>query len=148
MEGDYDEEFGIPGHAAKSGWASKLQSFLKDLGVPFEAEGEATRIRLYEGVLAEVREAEKEGYAVEVSIPLPGDCAEGCDIEYHVEAYRAALRLLAGLGSALAYYLDDSIPGYPVLRARATFANPYELADRLAEAVRAYFGSANAGQRE
>ncbi len=148
MGGDYDEEFGIPGHAAKSDWASKLQSFLKDLGVPFEAEGEATRIRLYEGVLAEVREAEEGGYAVEVSIPLPGECTGGCDLDYHVEAYRAALRLLAGLGSTLAYYLDDSIPGYPILRARATFDNPYDLADRLAEAVRAYFGGAKAGQRE
>ena len=133
---EYPEE-GIPGHAAKTPWAHRLQRSLKELGVPFEAEGEATRVRLAEGVYAEVREA-SEGYTVAVSVPLPsGDAG---DIQYYVEAFRAAVAFLAALGVEPEYEVDSSLPGYPMLRALARFSDPESLVDSVLRGVRAVLG--------
>ncbi len=133
---EYPEE-GIPGHAAKSRWAHRLQRSLLGLGAPFEAEGEATRIRLAEGVYAEVREA-SEGYSVSLTLPLPG--GEPGEAEYYVEAFRAAAAFLASLGAEPRYEVDSSLPGYPMLRALAEFADPESLVESVLRAVRAALG--------
>ncbi len=128
---EYPEE-GIPGHAAKTPWAHRLQTKLKELGILFEAEGEATRIRLAEGVYAEVREADEEGYSVAVTIPLP---TSGEDPEYLAEAFKAAARFIVKLGREAKYEVDESLPGYPMLRAIVDFTGPDELVDLILKAV-------------
>lgn len=135
---EYPEE-GIPGHASKHPWAYRLQSRLKQLGVPFEAEGEATRIRLADGVHAEVRESQSGGYAVSVSIPLP---LGGDDPEFYAEAFRAAARFIVALGGEVRYEVDDSLPGFSMLRAVVDFTDPEELADAVAAAAEALAGCA------
>ncbi|GAB6147799.1 hypothetical protein [Stetteria hydrogenophila] len=128
-------EEGIPGHAAKSPWAHRLQSKLKELQVPFEAEGEATRIRLAEGVYAEVREAGGgRGYAVSVTVPLP---VSGDDPESAAEAFKAAAGFITALGRDVKYEVDESLPGYPMLRAVVEFSDPKELADAVVKALKA-----------
>lgn len=128
---EYSEE-GIPGHAAKSPWAYRLQSTLKDLGVPFEAEGEATRIKLYEGVYAEVMESDNGGYSVAVAIPLP---SSGDDPELVAEAFKAAARFIVGMGRDVRYEVDESLPGYPMLRALVDFFDPDDLVDSVVKAL-------------
>ncbi len=129
VEGELPEE-GIPGHAAKEEWAWILQRRLREAGVRYEAEGSATRIALEGGAVVEVVE-HGEGYAVAATIPLPS----GGDPE-SVEPVAAALRVMALLGVELSYELDESLPGYPMLRVTAAFGDPYTLAERLLESIR------------
>ncbi len=128
---EYPEE-GIPGHAAKTPWAHRLQSKLKELGIPFEAEGEATRIRLAEGVYAEVRESGEGGYSIAVTIPLP---TSGEDPECLAEAFKAAAAFIVKLGVEARYEVDESLPGYPMLRAIIGFASPEDLVNSVLKAV-------------
>ncbi len=122
-------EEGIPGHASKEEWAWRLQRRLREIGVSFEAEGSATRISLPGGAVVEVVEAEG-GYGLAATVPLPA----GGDPEA-AEAVATALRVMARLGVELHYELDDSLPGYPMLRVTADFQDPYTLAERLLEAL-------------
>ncbi|MEB3816548.1 MAG: hypothetical protein LRS46_01200 [Desulfurococcales archaeon] len=125
-------EEGIPGHASHERWANELQRRLRELGVSFEAEGEATRINLGEGIVVEIAEAPEgeEGYAVVANIPLP----TGGDPEY-ADSVALALKVLAALGSELKYELDESLPGYPMLRVRAVFKDPLDMSRRLLEVL-------------
>jgi hypothetical protein len=132
-----EEEQGIPGHAGKKEWAKRLQGFLRESGISFEAEGEATRIHL--GMLSvEVTEAGETGYAVVITIPLPGSSSDAED-EEAAKAYMDALKVLARLGAdEIRYELDTDMPGYPVLRAVIEYSNPDELASKLIEALKPF----------
>lgn len=134
---DPEEEQGVPGHMGKKDWAKRLQGFLRDAGISFEAEGEATRIHL--GMLSiEVTEAGENGYAVVLTVPLPGSSEDAGD-EETVNAYRDALRVLAGLGAGEPRYeLDTDMPGYPTLRIIVEYSDPNELAERLIEALKPF----------
>ena len=134
---DPEEEQGVPGHMGKKDWAKRLQGFLRDAGISFEAEGEATRIHL--GMLSiEVTEAGENGYAVVLTVPLPGSSEDAGD-EETVNAYRDALRVLAGLGAEeLRYELDTDMPGYPALRVIIEYSDPNELAEKLIEALKPF----------
>jgi len=129
-----EEEHGIPGHAGKKEWAKKLQGFLREAGISFEAEGEATRIHL--GMLSvEVTESGETGYAVVITVPLPGSSSDAEDEEM-VSAYRNAAKILAGLGAdEIRYELDTDMPGYPALRAIIEYRDPVELAEKLVKAL-------------
>ena len=133
-------EEGIPGHAGKTEWAKKIQGFLKERGVSFEAEGEATRIHL-DDIVVEVTEAESgEGYAIVITVPLPGSSSEALD-EATSRTLASAMKL-AGLLDAeeLGYELDTSLPGYPSLRIIVEYSDPNTLADKLVEALKKYLG--------
>jgi len=116
------------------GWVERLRSALKSLGVSFESEAEAFRISLEGGSVLEIAEA-PEGYAVVATIPLPGP-GEG---EAARHACRA-LEVMARLGVELRYEVDESLPGYPMLRVTAPHRDPGELASRLVEALKALQG--------
>lgn len=134
------EEAGIPGHAAKTGWAKRLQGFLRDRGISFEAEGEATRIHLGD-IVVEVAEAGGgRGYAVVITVPLPGSSREAD--EAAGRALADAIRLAGLLGAeGLGYELDTSLPGYPSLRIIVEYMDPRELADTLIAALEKYLAA-------
>jgi len=126
-------EHGIPGHASKKNWANRLQQWLKQRGVSFEAEGEATRIHLPSGAYVEVTESlEGGGYDIVVTVPLPGT---GEEAEEARKAIDDALELLSLLGGQLRYELDDSLPEYPSLRVSRSFDDPEELVNKLISAL-------------
>ncbi len=129
-----DMEHGIPGHASKKEWANRLQRWLKERGVSFEAEGEATRIHLDSGVYVEVAESlEGSGYDLVVTVPLPGTGEEAG--EDTIRAIRDAFELLHLVGGGLRYELDNSIPEYPSLRIMRGFEDPEELVEKLIGAL-------------
>lgn len=128
-------EYGIPGHASKKGWANRLQQWLKQRGVRFEAEGEATRISLDSGLLVEIAESlEGDGYDIVMSIPLPGT-GEEASSEEALAPVRDAFELAGMLGGELRYELDTSMPGYPVLRVMRGYRDPEEMVDALIAAL-------------
>ena len=132
-----EEELGIPGHAGHSSWSRRLQSWLRDCGLHFEAEGEATRISLGGGVLLEIAESlEGEGYEVVASIPLAGTGREAVETGLPALVARA-LDVIARVAGdrQLNYDLDTSLPSYPILRVRAAFTDPWEMAEAIAEAL-------------
>lgn len=136
---DPEEEQGIPGHAGKKDWAKKLQAFLRESGISFEAEGEATRIHL--GMLSiEVTESGESNYAIVITVPLPGSSADAED-EENVKAYSNALEMLRRLGvDEVKYELDTDVPGYPSLRIMIEYSDPSELAEKLIEALKPFTG--------
>ncbi len=126
-------EHGIPGHASKKTWANRLQQWLKQRGVSFEAEGEATRIHLPSGVYIEITESmEGEGYDVVITVPLPGTGSEAGDTK---SAISDAFEIVSLLGGELRYELDDSLPEYPSLRIIRSYRDPEELVDALISAL-------------
>ncbi len=135
---DEPEEEGIPGHASKKDWARRLQSFLKEKGVSFEAEGEAVRIHI-NGFTVEVMEAPNgEGYAIAVTVPLPGSSSEAADEEAR-RTVAEALRFAGLLGAEeLGYEVDTSIPGYPSMRITVVYREPEKLAETLMKAIEEY----------
>ena len=132
-----EEEQGIPGHAGKKDWARRLQSFLRESGISFEAEGEATRVHL--GMLSvEVTESGENSYAIVITVPLPGSSADAGD-EENARAYSNALRVLERLGAEeIRYELDTDVPGYPSLRIIVEYSDPGELAEKLIEALKPF----------
>ncbi|MEB2835753.1 MAG: hypothetical protein GSR80_000591 [Desulfurococcales archaeon] len=111
-------------------WAEELKRGLSEAGVAFEAEAEAIRIPLEGGAVIEVAGAEG-GYAIVATIPLPG--AGEADA---VETVCRALGVMASFGVELEYEVDDSLPGYPMLRVTARHEDPGLLASRLLEALK------------
>ena len=125
-------EAAIPGHASEKDWARRLQSWLGRRGFSFEAEGEATRIRLENGVYVEVSEASGgDGFEVVVTVPLPVTAEEAS----MAESVREGLGIALSLGVRLRYELDDSMPDYPLLRVIAPYRDPYKLVDKLIEVL-------------
>ena len=131
-----DMEYGIPGHASKKRWANRLQQWLKERGVRFEAEGEATRISLDSGVLVEIAESMEEdgGFDVVITVPLPAT-GEEAGSEEALAAIRDGFELAGLLGGRLRYELDASLPDYPSLRIMRGFRDPEEMVDRLIGAL-------------
>jgi hypothetical protein len=115
------------------GWVERLKESLRSLGVPFESEAEAFRISV-EGASLEVAES-PEGYAVVATIPLPGPG----EADTARQACKA-LEVMARLGVELKYEVDESLPGYPMLRVTAPYRDPSELASKLVEALKALQG--------
>lgn len=130
MQGD--EELGIPGHAGKSGASKRFQRLLAKVGCSFEAEGDTTRLMLGSGTLIEVKEEPGEGVVVEASIPLPTSTAE---LEQGGRSIVKAFELLLSLGREPEYSIDNSLPGYPVLRGRVVFKSVEEAYQAIEEAV-------------
>ncbi len=124
------EEHGIPGHVGHSDWSRMLQNWLKDCHLRFEAEGEATRVILDNGVMLEVSESPGgEGYELVLSIPLAGTTDESSE---YADAVKDSLRLLSGLkGYPIKYELDTSLQAYPKLLAIIEFEDPWELAESM-----------------
>ncbi len=138
---ELDEE-GIPGHGSHHSWAKRIHSVLRELGIPFEAEAEATRFHLGD-LVVEITEAEK-GYQVSLSIPLPGG-DEGEDPDYYASIVRWAARLLSLLGKPVEYSLDTSLPDYPTLYAFRRYDSPEELAEGVERALRKIVGETQGG---
>jgi hypothetical protein len=115
---------------SSGGWVERLKESLRSLGIPFESEAEAFRISL-DGASLEVAEA-PEGYAIIATIPLPGPGE--ADVARQV---CKALEVMARLDVELKYEVDESLPGYPMLRVTAPHKDPSELASKLVEALRA-----------
>jgi hypothetical protein len=136
IEDEPEEE--VPGHGSRKEWAKRIQSFLKEKGVSFEAEGEAVRIHV-DGFTVEVMEAPGgEGYAIAITVPLPGSSSEASDEEVR-RTVSEALRLAGLLGAEeLSYELDTSIPGYPSMRIMVVYKEPEKLADTLIKALEEY----------
>jgi len=131
MHGPGDEELGIPGHASKREASKRFQRLLAEAGCSFEAEGDTTRL-VIGGSIVEVKDEPGEGVVVEASLPLPTSTAE---LEAEREGCIKALELLTSLGREPAYSVDDSLPGYPVLRGRVAFQSLEEAYNALYEAV-------------
>ncbi|ABM80359.1 hypothetical protein [Hyperthermus butylicus] len=130
-------ETGIPGHSSSKDWAKRIQSFLREKGISFEAEGENIRIHV-DGVTVEVTEAPSgENYAVVITLPLPASSSEA---DEQTRGTIDAGFKLAGLLDAeeLGYELDTSIPGYPSLRIVVEYKDPNKLADKLIDALEKY----------
>jgi hypothetical protein len=136
IEDEPEEE--VPGHGSRKEWAKRIQSFLKEKGVSFEAEGEAVRIHV-DSFTVEVMEAPGgEGYAIAITAPLPGSSHEALDEDVR-KAVDGALKLAGLLGAEeLKYELDTSIPGYPSMRIMVIYKEPEKLADALIKALEEY----------
>ncbi|BAA79354.2 hypothetical protein APE_0399.1 [Aeropyrum pernix K1] len=115
LHGEPGEE-GIPGHAGR-GVSGAFQRRLSEMGCQFEAEGDVTRIHVAGG-LVEVKDEPGVGPIVEASIPLPVDPST---VGESLEGMKALLGLMTMLGRPLSYQLDDSLPGFPILRVKAVF---------------------------
>lgn len=128
-----EEEHGVPGHGGGADWAKRLQSFLREKGFSFEAEGEA--IRIHVGLLGVEVVEHGDGYAVVVTAPLPASSSDAGD-EETARALRDALSVLAGLGAdEISYEVEEDVPGYPVLRATVAYGDPGRLAESLEKAL-------------
>lgn len=127
-----DEELGIPGHAGKREASKRFQRLLAEAGCSFEAEGDTTRLMLGSGAIIEVKEEPGEGVVVEASIPLPASITE---LEEGRDSMVKALELLLSLGMEPEYRVDNSLPGYPVLRGRVLFRSMEEAYQAIEEAV-------------
>ena len=129
-----EEPLGIPGHPGKTGWSRKLHEWLRDCGLSFEAEGEATRI-----VLGQAMIQVAEGYSVIISLTLPGTGEEAEGFEDDIaRAFRIASRIAGD--REIRYELDDSLPRYPMLYIMITFEDPWALAERIVTALKEYCG--------
>ena len=128
-----EEPIGVPGHPGKSEWSRMLQEWLRDCGLSFEAEGEATRIMVGQ-VAVQVAEGEDGGYSVIVSVSLPGRGVDAQGVEDEIaRAVRLASRI-AGERS-LRYDVDQSLPDYPMLYIIVGFEDPYSMAEALTGAL-------------
>ena len=131
-----EEPEGIPGHVGASEWSRALHLWLRDCGVSFEAEGEATRISLPNGVMVELTES-GEGFAVVISLTL---ATRGEDLLREAEVIADAFRLagkVAGQGG-VSFDVDNSLPDYPILYITVPFNSPWELVSSLQEALTSY----------
>ena len=131
------DEISVPGHGSSKDWAKRIQSFLREKGVSFEAEGENIRIHV-DGVTVEVTEAPSgEGYAIVITLPLPASSSESD--EQARSSIDTGFRLAELLeAEELRYELDTSIPGYPSLRILVEYRDPGKLADKLIGALGKY----------
>ncbi|MCX8196226.1 MAG: hypothetical protein N3F67_04030 [Acidilobaceae archaeon] len=127
MHGDH--EVGIPGHASHKRQLLRLQRALKELGFSFEAEGDVTRIHV-NGALVEVRDEPGIGLALLLNASLPYRCSKDCD-----SSLAAFASVLSYLSREVEYELDQSIPEYPMLRARVIFGSVEELVESLISAL-------------
>lgn len=127
-----EEPTGIPGHVGKSEWSKRLQEWLRDCGLRYEAEGEATRI-MVDGVLVQVAEGEEGGYSVIVSAPLPSRGASDAEVADACNALRLAARIAGEEG--IKYEIDDSLPSYPMLYIIIGFSDPWSLAQAIVDAL-------------
>ncbi len=101
----------IPGHAALEGPARRLQKFLASRGASFEAEGATTRVH-FEGWILEVRDEPGGGFSAVVTINVSGTSPSE-------EARRAlceAATVALSIRGEVRYEIDESLPGYPMLR--------------------------------
>ncbi|MCE4625615.1 MAG: hypothetical protein F7C35_07125 [Desulfurococcales archaeon] len=133
-----EEPEGIPGHAGASEWSRALHIWLRDCGLSFEAEGEATRISLPNGVTVELTESE-EGFAVVISLSL---ATRGEDLLVEAEVIAEAFWLagkVAGKGKVL-FDIDSSLPDYPILYITIPFNSPWEIVSSLQGALTPYCG--------
>lgn len=129
-----DSEYGVPGHAGSSEWARKLQSFLKNSRLSFEAEGDTTRIHLGELQLEVSRREDSSGYQVILMVPLPGELSLE-ETSISGDAFRRAMSILGRLEGEIYYNLDDSLPGYPVLHIVVVHQDPNRLVELLVDAL-------------
>ncbi len=138
----FPEEEGVPGHGSRHSWAKRLHSRLRELGVAFEAEAEATRIHVGD-LVVEVAEAGENGYQVVLTIPLPAGSGE--DPEYYAGVMREAARLVSLLGGGVEYSLDTSLPDYPTLYASKKYGEPDRLVEELVAALEKIAGEKRSG---
>ncbi len=128
-----------------SEWAKELTGWLRQRGFSFEAEGEAIRVHLDNGIIVEVVESRKgRGYDVVVTVPLPGNSDEALD-EASQKAIVDAYKILGGLSvDEIRYEVDDSMPEYPSLRVYAVgFSDPTYMAKKLVETLSEFAPSNN-----
>jgi hypothetical protein len=131
------EEEGIPGHAGKTEWSNSLQRWLRECGIKFEAEGEATRASV-NGVTIEVAEGiSSEGYDIVVSITMP---TVGSDLVREAENVLKALTIAGKIAGKkeVKYELDSSLPSYPILYITVSFKDPWRLVESFKNGIREY----------
>ncbi len=132
----HEEEVGIPGHAGK-GIAAELQKSLKNLGCRFEAEGDMVRLHVGDAVI-ELKDEPGRGAMIETQIPLLDESPFRVDeLKEALDSISRALliTLKAARGLKVEYEVDNSLPGYPMLRVRFYPEDYRAAADRLLEAV-------------
>ena len=119
-------------------WSEKLKSGLRSLGLEFESEAEAIRITLPKGSQLEITEPpEGEGLAIVLSVPLPAEGPD--DPEYYIGSMAEAMKIILSMNKNYKYEVDESIPGYPLLRIRISFSSGDELAETLLDALEKVF---------
>ncbi len=126
-------------------WAKELTEWLRQRGFSFEAEGEAIRVHLDNGIIVEVVESRRgQGYDVVVTVPLPGNSDEALD-EASQKAIVDAYQILGRLSvDEVSYEVDDSMPEYPSLRVYAVgFSDPTHMARKIVDALSGFAPSNN-----
>ena len=116
-------------------WFEELKEELRKLGLEFESEAEAIRVTLPSGTQIETLEKKDgEGISLCITAPLPGEGPE--DPNYYIKALEEALKVALQIESKYRYEVDESLPGYPVLRIYMDFSSGDELKDKLIRSLR------------
>ncbi|MEB3859614.1 MAG: hypothetical protein LRS43_00220 [Desulfurococcales archaeon] len=101
----------MPGHAAPGGPSKRLQKFLASRGASFEAEGDTTRVH-FNGWILEVRDEPGGGFSAIITLSLADEGPSRDTARAACEAFSLAMALKGGIR----YEVDESLPGYPMLR--------------------------------
>jgi hypothetical protein len=114
-------------------WAERLKNKLKELNIEFESEAEAIRISLPGGAQIETVEGRSGEVALSFSIPLPSEGPD--DPNYYLNALTEAFTIMLNIDKSYRYEIDESIPGYPLLRVYIDFKSGDELTDKLIKSL-------------
>jgi hypothetical protein len=128
-----EEHHGIPGHAAAGGPSERLQKFLASRGASFEAEGDTTRIH-FNGWILEVRDEPGGGFSAIITLGLPEESPSKEAARAACEAFSLAM----AIGGRARYELDESLPGYPMLRIVVSRSDLSGLVDDLLRVLERY----------